>query len=383
MGLAGMAITRSFFRTCFAAGTPLLTPDGAKSIELFRAGDLVLSRDEHDPTGEVRPQMVEEVFERHSPVLTLVVAGQSIVTTGEHPFWAEHRGWTAASKLSAGERLLGPDGVWVPIDSVEVAETWAVVYNLRIAEDHTYFVGCQEWGFSVWAHNANPVDYVSELGKRVDGTKPVVVVGDGIFTFSRDVVDSLPQLTRRNFQASNLDAAITQEALKNIIPARAEHLQALYRRGIIPHLDIDATRLATNGVVPDNAGAIIFNGPYAKSAGVEGLTGKQLTALSAADNRVLIESFLESAMPKLAEGGHVFVTQSQGTLARFSKALGGFDVDAMAVARGYEVVVSKGVVDLPKQFTHYRVVNSIGASPSNFIVPEQRVALWVLRKPGG
>src|SRR6266404_1401581 len=27
------------------------------------------------------------------------------------------------------------------------------VYNLRVAEFNTYFVGCDEWGFSVWAHN--------------------------------------------------------------------------------------------------------------------------------------------------------------------------------------------------------------------------------------
>ena len=29
----------------------------------------------------------------------------------------------------------------------------AAVYNLRVAEDHTYFVGDPEWGFSVWTHN--------------------------------------------------------------------------------------------------------------------------------------------------------------------------------------------------------------------------------------
>jgi len=28
------------------------------------------------------------------------------------------------------------------------------VYNLEIEGDHTYFVGCVEWGFSVWAHNS-------------------------------------------------------------------------------------------------------------------------------------------------------------------------------------------------------------------------------------
>jgi hypothetical protein len=27
------------------------------------------------------------------------------------------------------------------------------VYNLRVSDYHTYFVGCLDWGFSVWAHN--------------------------------------------------------------------------------------------------------------------------------------------------------------------------------------------------------------------------------------
>src|SRR5262249_34916945 len=35
-----------FGRSCFSAGTPLLTPSGSKLIENFVAGDLVLSRDE-------------------------------------------------------------------------------------------------------------------------------------------------------------------------------------------------------------------------------------------------------------------------------------------------------------------------------------------------
>jgi hypothetical protein len=29
------------------------------------------------------------------------------------------------------------------------------VYNLRVADHHTYFVGDEGWGFDVWVHNAN------------------------------------------------------------------------------------------------------------------------------------------------------------------------------------------------------------------------------------
>jgi hypothetical protein len=31
----------------------------------------------------------------------------------------------------------------------------APVYNLRVADYHTYFVGRSKWGFSVWAHNTS------------------------------------------------------------------------------------------------------------------------------------------------------------------------------------------------------------------------------------
>ena len=31
---------------------------------------------------------------------------------------------------------------------------FVTVYNFRVSEHHTYFVGTNEWGFSVWAHNA-------------------------------------------------------------------------------------------------------------------------------------------------------------------------------------------------------------------------------------
>ena len=43
------------------------------------------------------------------------------------------------------------------ISRVEDTGEWATVYNMRVADWHTYFVGAAEWGFSVWAHNAECV----------------------------------------------------------------------------------------------------------------------------------------------------------------------------------------------------------------------------------
>jgi hypothetical protein len=42
----------------------------------------------------------------------------------------------------------------VTVEAVTDLHEVATVYNLRVAEYHTYFVGSRAWGFSVWAHNA-------------------------------------------------------------------------------------------------------------------------------------------------------------------------------------------------------------------------------------
>lgn len=142
-------------RACFAAGTPLRTPDGWRAIESFRVGDVLLSRDEHDPTGAVEAKAVEEVFVRTGQVWYLHVGGVVIRTTAEHPFYAQGRGWVNCGELTVGERVLCEDGSWAVVEDLLDTGEWDTVYNLRVAEWHTYFVGCAEWGFSVWAHNAD------------------------------------------------------------------------------------------------------------------------------------------------------------------------------------------------------------------------------------
>ena len=60
--------------------------------------------------------------------------------------------WLAAKELIEGDLLLTVDGKHVPVQRVVPTLQPERVYNLRIADFHTYFVGCDEWGFSVWAH---------------------------------------------------------------------------------------------------------------------------------------------------------------------------------------------------------------------------------------
>ncbi|VTR96950.1 polymorphic toxin-type HINT domain-containing protein [Tuwongella immobilis] len=82
------------------------------------------------------------------------MAGQLIETIAEHPFWVVGRGWTPVWELTIGDSLTTITGETVSVEGVHETDRRETVYNLRVSDFHTYFVGCDEWGFSVWAHNA-------------------------------------------------------------------------------------------------------------------------------------------------------------------------------------------------------------------------------------
>src|SRR5262249_2852668 len=85
-------------------------------------------------------------------------------------------------QVVAGDHLLGHDGRWAVVAATRDSGEWATVYNLRVADHRTYFVGCPEWGFALWAHNYNP--YSAEelqaqpaLKKMVDDYKAARIAG--------------------------------------------------------------------------------------------------------------------------------------------------------------------------------------------------------------
>src|SRR5579883_2299378 len=154
-GKPGTAEQATVPTACFVAGTPVRLRYGCKLIEQVQKGDRVLSRDQYNPSGPVVEQVVEETFIRTAPVIRLRVCGQELRPTGEHPFYVPGRGWVLAWSLRPGDVLHTLEGEAVRVERVEDKGEVERVYNVRVRELQTYFVGGDAWGFALWSHNTN------------------------------------------------------------------------------------------------------------------------------------------------------------------------------------------------------------------------------------
>ncbi|MGH2755947.1 MAG: polymorphic toxin-type HINT domain-containing protein, partial [Actinomycetota bacterium] len=148
--LAGFAA-----KTCsFAGATTVLMADGTrKRIEDVEVGDRVIATDPE--TGEQAAKAVEHVFVHDDTVIDLVVDGEVITTTEDHPFWSvTDQRFERADDLAGGEQVLGADGRVITVSGPELrSEREAPAYNLAVEGIHTYHVGTSE----VLVHNECPV----------------------------------------------------------------------------------------------------------------------------------------------------------------------------------------------------------------------------------
>ncbi len=79
--------------------------------------------------------------------------GGSVGVTHEHPWYVKDKGWIASKKLAPGDMLMTNTGVWAPVERTEDIGEVAPVYNLHVADCHTYFVASSNGGPAVLVHN--------------------------------------------------------------------------------------------------------------------------------------------------------------------------------------------------------------------------------------
>ncbi len=97
-----------------------------------------------------------------------VSAPRILRTTAEHPFWVHGKGWTPTGELASGDRIPGlAPRESVSVRSVSQTRRYAKLYNLRVEDYHTYYVGQPSWGFAVWSHNLSCSQHAKILGKNL------------------------------------------------------------------------------------------------------------------------------------------------------------------------------------------------------------------------
>jgi hypothetical protein len=137
---------------CFTGDTLIAVEGGFVRFDEIKIGDMVWAYNYN--TGEAALKEVLNVFVlANTEIISIEAAnGEVIKTTAYHPFYVDGKDWVRAGDLNIGDKISTLDGGTIAIIglSSELFDEPVVVYNLTVADFHTYFVG--ETGILV--HNA-------------------------------------------------------------------------------------------------------------------------------------------------------------------------------------------------------------------------------------
>ena len=116
--------------------------DGLSSIETIKAGDYILSTD--PDTMKTDYKLVLETYIRKVDRLVhLIISGEEIITTVDHPFYVQGRGFIQAGSLLVGDKLISVNGEDLTIEDyyIKLTKEPVSVYNFQVEDFHTYHVG--------------------------------------------------------------------------------------------------------------------------------------------------------------------------------------------------------------------------------------------------
>ena len=146
---------------CFIAGTVIVTETGFARIEDVKPGDIVLSTNTDTMETGCKKEL-EKYVRKTRELVHIIVGGKEIVSTPDHPYYVEGRGFVNACQLCIGSPLLDADGKILEVEQIykeQLGKNEEVkVYNFQVEDWHTYHVGEME----VLVHNA---EYETSYGK--------------------------------------------------------------------------------------------------------------------------------------------------------------------------------------------------------------------------
>lgn len=132
--------------TCFTKDTIVKTELGDKKIVDIQVNDKVLSYNPKDKLFSFQPVIQTHIHNFFGTVIKINIENEFIFATYNHPFlvstdtFSEYK-WVDAEKLKPGDLVINSSGDLIQVQNVYCSIESIDVYNLTVANNHTYSVG--------------------------------------------------------------------------------------------------------------------------------------------------------------------------------------------------------------------------------------------------
>ena len=142
----------------FAPDTLVATAQGEQAIGTMQVGEKVWAYNSQTHKMELEP--IQHVWLNHDNDLvdltltttTVAQHGKIVTKTSEtlhtnkkHPFLTKEKGFLPVSQITLGMHVLRADGTYGAVTGWKVVSGAKTMYNLEVAQDHTYTVGTDQW----------------------------------------------------------------------------------------------------------------------------------------------------------------------------------------------------------------------------------------------
>ena len=136
-GLSSNVVTHN----CFVAGTEIILSNGdVKNIEDINVGEEVLTFNEETQNNENGVVGKLKQHEVNSVIRITLDNENVIITTSEHPFYVNGKGWVKASEIEVLDTCKKVNGEESLVSTVDVLDETHTVYNLlSVSKNHNFY----------------------------------------------------------------------------------------------------------------------------------------------------------------------------------------------------------------------------------------------------
>jgi len=125
---------------CFVEETPVMQNGNYKMIGDLEQADIVMSYNFETDSVELNP-VIYVNRQWSDDVYQLITNTDTILVTGEHPFFVKTKNWVKAKDIEAGDGLMTLSSHSVVVSEIDKLNERKLVYNIEVAGTNNFYVG--------------------------------------------------------------------------------------------------------------------------------------------------------------------------------------------------------------------------------------------------